>query len=478
MLRVFISVALLVAARAIPIDIPLDAKAVTAAAEAHLPKDPAHYERAFERYKQEFGKTYADEETERIALGHFVSNDRIIEAHNARDSTYTLGHNHYSDMSWEQFRERHMSYEMPERPRQERVRVRLGASQDPPLPDSVDWVAQGCVTPVKDQGACGSCWAFSATGAIEGAYCVASEGTLISLSEQELVSCDGSEYGCGGGLMDNAFKFVEDNGICTEEDDPYASGTGHAPRCTPEQRRCQPSVIITGLKDVPAKDEEALKAAVAQQPVSVAIEADRSAFQLYNGGVFTSVSCGTQLDHGVLAVGYGTDEASGLDYWKVKNSWGPRWGESGYIRIQRGEDLCGIAMQASYPTGAKAVPKPDPPSPVPPSPPPPPAPKTHYGNPKTGCLDSELAVEVQGAPGDFCSSKCVPIFKACPRDKPAGVLAMPLCALSDQAHGVSYCALVCANIGEPIDKKANDMCGPEMSCQKLSAGMGICTYPE
>jgi C1A family cysteine protease len=445
---------------------------------AAVVKDSHYFVRTFESYKARFGKAYATAEAEAEALAHYAANDAIIDAHNRKRSSFTLGHNAYSDMSWEAFKAKHLSGLAPRQaPRTERVRVQL-TDPDPDVPTSVDWVEKGCVTPVKNQGSCGSCWAFSATGAIEGAFCAAT-GTLVSLSEQELVSCDGSEYGCGGGLMDQAFKFVMDNGICTEADDPYASGGGRSPKCTPEQRRCAPSVIIDNFKDVPGKDEAALKAAVAKQPVSVAIEADRSAFQLY---------------HGVLVVGYGTDASGGdddgLDFWKVKNSWGASWGEEGFIRIQRGDDLCGIAMQASYPTGARtAPPRPEPASPPPPSPPaanappsPEPAPptpgQTHYGNPASGCLPSELAVEVSGAPGDFCSSKCTPFFHPCPGDKPKGVIAMPMCALTDQAHGVSYCALVCANLGEPITAASMAMCGPEMSCQPLQGGVGICTYPE
>lgn len=177
---------------------------------------------------------------------------------------------------------------------------------------SIDWVAKGAVTPVKNQQQCGSCWAFSTTGAIEGAYFVAS-GKLESLSEEDLVQCDhNGDQGCQGGLMDNAFDWVSENGICSESAYPYTSGGGTTGTC---KTGCSAVVTITGHTDVPSKDEDALKAAVSKQPVSVAIEADKSAFQLYSGGVLDSAACGTSLDHGVLVVGYGTD---GKDYWKVK----------------------------------------------------------------------------------------------------------------------------------------------------------------
>ena len=152
---------------------------------------------------------------------------------------------------------------------------------------------------------CGSCWAFSTTGAVEGAYFVA-QNKLLSFSEQQLVSCDhNGDQGCNGGLMDNAFEYIEKSGISLESEYPYTSGGGVTGSCITSM--VKPVAIITGFKDVPSRDEKALLAAIEKQPVSVAIEADKSAFQLYKSGVLDSTACGTQLDHGVLAVGYGTD---------------------------------------------------------------------------------------------------------------------------------------------------------------------------
>jgi C1A family cysteine protease len=200
---------------------------------------------------------------------------------------------------------------------------------------------------VKNQQQCGSCWAFSSTGALEGAFKIAGNA-LTSLSEEDLVQCNSvTDSGCQGGLMDNAFNWVQQNGICSESAYPYTSGGGVTGTC---KKGCSTVMTITGHTDVPSRNEAALKQAVSQQPVSVAIEADKSAFQLYSGGILDNSACGTNLDHGVLVVGYGTE---GKDYWKVKNSWGASWGEQGYIRMVRNKNQCGISQQPSYPTGAK-----------------------------------------------------------------------------------------------------------------------------
>jgi len=163
--------------------------------------------------------------------------------------------------------------------------------------------------------------------------------------------------------MDNAFKFVEKNGISSEADYPYTSGYGVTGSCKSRLEH-RAAVTIKDYTDVPSGDENALKTAASKQPVAVAIEADRGAFQFYRGGILDNPGCGKQLDHGVLLVGYGTD--SGKDYWKVKNSWGASWGEQGYIRMVRNKNQCGISNMASYPTGAEAAPPPALPTPPPP----------------------------------------------------------------------------------------------------------------
>ncbi|KAL8141984.1 hypothetical protein V2J09_015016 [Rumex salicifolius] len=216
------------------------------------------------------------------------------------------------------------------------------------LPPSVDWRKKGAVTPVKDQGQCGSCWSFSTVAAIEGINQIKTKN-LVSLSEQELVDCDTTgNNGCNGGLMDLAFDFVKQNGgLTAEEIYPYMANEGTCDKSKMNDAK----VSIDGHEKVPENDEAALLKAAANQPISVAIDAGGSDFQFYSEGVFSG-ECGKELNHGVALVGYGVT-LDGTKYWIVKNSWGAEWGEKGFIRMERDvsdkEGLCGIAMMASYP---------------------------------------------------------------------------------------------------------------------------------
>mmetsp|Transcript_14149 Transcript_14149/g.33016 ORF Transcript_14149/g.33016 Transcript_14149/m.33016 type:complete len:328 (-) Transcript_14149:48-1031(-) len=278
-------------------------------------------------------------------LPAFKANVDFVHKHNQE---YQLGLHHYktalnrfADLTNKEFRAFYTGFKfVPRNDTMENALLLTGEA-----PDSVDWRTKGVVTPVKNQQQCGSCWSFSATGSLEGAYAIKT-GKLVSFSEQELVDCDKTDSGCGGGLMDNAFDWIQQNGgIDTEADYPYTAMDG---RCD-ASKKAKHVGTVSGHVDVPSNNEEQLKLAVAKGPVSVAIEADQSAFQMYSGGVFSG-TCGTQLDHGVLVVGYGTE--GGKDYWIVKNSWGANWGDSGYILLERGKGgagQCGIAMQPSYP---------------------------------------------------------------------------------------------------------------------------------
>jgi hypothetical protein len=300
------------------------------------------YQDAFVSWMQKFGKSYAPEEFF-YRYNTFKSNYDFVERHNAGNYTWSVELNKFADLSIGEFKNIYLGYK-PELSRSGNhislYDMKVGAYPT----GSLDWVAKGAVTGIKDQGQCGSCWAFSTTGGVEGVVQLR-HGHLTSLSEQELVDCGGSygNAGCNGGLMDNAFKYVEAKGLCTESAYPYTAkdGTCKSTSCT-----ASTDSKITSYKDV-THTENALGAAVDGQPISIAIEADQSGFQLYKTGVFCGV-CGTNLDHGVLLVGYGT--SSGTDYWKVKNSWGTSWGEAGYILMCRNKNECGLSDQPSYPT--------------------------------------------------------------------------------------------------------------------------------
>ena len=299
----------------------------------------------FSDYIKTYNKDYSDTElVTRFSI--FKNNLKKIEDHNAGNYSWKMGVNKFTDLTADEFKFYYTGFNNP-RPtfRKSGINFReLNLTPVEDLPTEFDWTEKGAVTGVKDQGQCGSCWAFSTIASTEGVYYLSS-GNLISLSEQQLVDCSSSygNQGCGGGLMDNAFKYIEASGICSESDYGYTASDGVCKKCTSVTK-------IDSYVDVTPNSETALQQAVLINPVSVAIEADESSFQFYSSGVLTA-ECGTNLDHGVLLVGYGT--LNGNDYWKVKNSWGLSWGQQGYILLARNVaqsgGQCGITMMASYP---------------------------------------------------------------------------------------------------------------------------------
>ncbi|KAM6548800.1 hypothetical protein CsatB_020476 [Cannabis sativa] len=307
----------------------------------------------YDRYRTwmaHHGRMYKDEEEEKKRFEIFKRNvGRIDDFNRASNKSYKLGVNQFADLTNEEFgasRNRYKAHVCDSTRTTSFIYENVTA-----IPSSLDWRKLGAVTPIKDQGDCGCCWAFSAVAAMEGVTKL-STGKLISLSEQELVDCDtkGEDQGCNGGLMDEAFKFIQTNqGLNTEAGYPYKGVDGS---CN-AKGETKHVAKISGHEDVPTNSEKDLLKAVSKQPVSVAIDAGGFDFQFYSGGVFTG-PCGISLDHGVTAVGYGVDEVDGTKYWLVKNSWGEQWGEQGYIRMQRDieakQGLCGIAIEPSYPT--------------------------------------------------------------------------------------------------------------------------------
>jgi cathepsin L len=298
------------------------------------------YQSAFTFWMQEHRKSYSHDEF-RVRYNIFKSNMDFIDAHNKGHNSFKVAMNKFGDLTNEEFASIYLGT------RYNHVgQMHHNSPRPVNAPASVDWRTKGAVTKVKDQGQCGSCWSFSTTGSTEGCHFLTTN-KLVSLSEQNLMDCSTSQgnQGCDGGLMTQAMDYIiQNNGVDTEASYPYTAADG---TCS-----FNPSNVGATLKsytNVNAGDENDLMAKVVLGPTSVAIDASQSSFQFYSSGVYYEPSCSsTQLDHGVLAVGYGTQ--GGSDYWIVKNSWGTSWGQQGYILMSRNkQNNCGIATMATLP---------------------------------------------------------------------------------------------------------------------------------
>lgn len=295
-------------------------------------------------YKKDYSNSF-EEYSRRQEI--FYNNLKVIERHNFLHSlglkSFKLGVNEFADMELREFMALKTGFKPGNRSRSGATYMRPNVPYT--LPSSVDWREKGYVTAVKDQKQCGSCWAFSTTGAVEGQH-FRKTGKLVSLSEQNLVDCSSKygNHGCNGGLMDSAFQYIIDNkGIDTEQSYPYEAKDG---KC--RFKADNVGATISGFTDVDEGESNLQDALANNGPISVAIDANHQSFQLYHSGVYDEPDCTQNLDHGVLAVGYGTE--NGKDYWLVKNSWGLAWGDQGYIKMRRNKDnQCGIALMASYP---------------------------------------------------------------------------------------------------------------------------------
>eukprot|EP00850_Spirogloea_muscicola_P024770 SM001470S01085 [mRNA] locus=s1470:6:1985:+ [translate_table: standard] len=293
----------------------------------------------FAAFAARYGRSYASADEIRRRFAAFAANKRLIDAANAAGLPYTLAINEFADVTWDEFRRTALGA-LQNCSATEGTHIDAAAGRA--LPAEMDWRAAGIVSPVKNQGRCGSCWTFSTTGAVEAAFAQAHGGAAVSLSEQQLVDCAEAynNHGCDGGLPSQAFEYIRYNGgIDTEAAYPY--------KADDEKCAYNASTIgarISGVVNITEYAEDELMDVVAfVRPVSIAFEVAPD-FRFYNGGVYSSLTCRSGPDtvnHAVLAVGFGVDAATDMQYWIVKNSWGTAWGVDGYFWIERGKNMCG-----------------------------------------------------------------------------------------------------------------------------------------
>jgi len=302
------------------------------------------FQNLFVQWMQQHRKSYSHTEfAQKFAT--FKDNQRYIDEWNAKKNGVTLAMNHMGDLSNAEYRRIYLGAKV------DLTQVKgetFIADHSQALPTSFDWRSKGAVTGVKDQGQCGSCWSFSTTGSTEGCHQITT-GKLVSLSEQNLMDCSTSQgnMGCEGGLMTQAMDYIISNGgVDTESSYPYTAEDGSC-----HYSASNKGATLKSYKNVKQGDEKDLQNSVSKGPTSVAIDASQSSFQFYSSGVYNEPNCSTsQLDHGVLAVGWGNDPSGG-DYWIVKNSWGTSWGQNGYIWMSRNNgNQCGIATMATLPS--------------------------------------------------------------------------------------------------------------------------------
>lgn len=302
-------------------------------------------EKQFKAFAVKYGKDYKDQTELQFRFQQYRKTVDFIHTHNAKNSDFTLEVNEFADLTDEEFRSKYLT-SFPANPSKKLKSASLPTAN---LPETIDWVAFGAVSPIQNQGSCGGCWAFASVGAIEGLHYIQNK-TLYQLSPQQLIDCSSSfgNEGCNGGLMDDAFRYVmQAGGVEMEKDYPFKRYNG---KCQADPGKYVAG--ISGYADVPVHNEMQLKAAVSQQPVAVGIQANQGNFMYYHSGVITS-GCGANLDHAVLVVGYG--EEAGTPYWLIKNTWGAHWGEKGFVKILRADannataGMCGIASMPSYP---------------------------------------------------------------------------------------------------------------------------------